>query len=574
MREADGPKNLNWTIIVLSIVAVASLSLIPTGIQGSVQVTDSSGDYPEDGPIFHRNFTQYFDYPSMTEYLKQMQVRFKDIMELWSLGQTHEGRDIWCVKLSDNPGSSDDGSPGSEPDAILVGAHHANEWISYETALYVMTFLLENYGGTDLNGTAATYLVDSREIFIVPMLNPDGTQYAHESERGWRKNREPNYAYDHMPGSYIDPELVPSSYGVDLNRNYGWMWHVAGGSNAILARGGSYRGPPDNVDDDGDAIVQVDIRNGILPGPDEGVDEDPWDGIDNDGDGEVDEDPAGGFTSEETIALKELGDNQDFTVGISYHSYSELVLWPWGYTNEEAPDGPHMAQLGNRMAEMNGYRPMQGYDLYMVTGDMTDWFYSQYGTYAYTFEVGRTHNIPAGEIVKHAQLNLDPSLYLIYAADNPFISYIRTDENSTKVWRTGDTMRVELSFDDEGYPIPFNNDTFDVVYRWDRGPWKRSPLTALESGNLTGSFPAETDDGRVELYFEMEDDRGNLFTEPAYAPYSLIKMDFVRDPIFGLYFGFDTLLVLLFTLGISWGGFSFGIVKSVRSQRRMEGMNG
>ena len=68
------------------------------------------------------------------------------------------------------------------------------------------------------------------------------------------------------------------------------------------------------------------------------------------------------------------------------------------------------------MAEMNGYFPEQGYDLYMVTGDMTDWFYSQYGTYAYTIEIGRTHLVPADEIIENADLNLDPSLYMIYSA--------------------------------------------------------------------------------------------------------------------------------------------------------------
>lgn len=565
---------MTWTYLVVSLLAVSSLSFVPIDSKGFVTARESPYSNTSMEPNITENFTQFFDYVSMTEYLKQLELRFRDIMNLWSLGKTYEGREIWCVKLSDNPRSTDDGVPGSEPNALLVGAHHGNEWISYETALYVMTFLLENYGGTGQNGTEATYLLDNREIFIVPMLNADGTQYSHDTERGWRKNREPNYLYDQMPGSYFDPDLIPASYGVDINRNYGWMWHLSGGSNALVSSGSSYRGPPDNVDDDGDAIVQVDIRNGIFPGPDEGVDEDPIDGIDNDGDGEVDEDPAGGFTSAETIAMKKLGEEFDFPVAITYHSYSELVLWPWGYTDEVAPDGPHMAQLGERMAEMNGYLPEQGYDLYMVTGDMTDWFYSQYGTYAYTIEIGTTHLVPAEDIIENADRNLYPSLYMIYSAINPYISYIRTDENSTKVWRSGDDMRVELSYIDEGYPIPMSNDSFNVVYRWNGGPWERSGLLGFDNGNLTGSFPIETDDGRLEIYFELEDDKGNVITEPAYAPYSLITIEFQRDPLFGLYFGFDTLIILLFTLGVSWGGFTFGVVKSIRSQKRLEGMYG
>lgn len=540
---------------------------------------DVSGNIPaevnEDGePGFHSDFKQYFDYESMTYYLKSLEQKYPELVNLWSIGQTFEGREIWCAKISDNARTSDDGEPGSEPDALLVGAHHGNEWISYETALYVMTFLLENYGGTGSNGTAATYLLDNREIFIIPMLNADGTQYSHDTERGWRKNREPNYIYDNSPGSFLEPHLTPVSYGVDINRNYGWMWHELGGSNVVMSRGSSYRGPPDNQDNDGDAVIQIDIRKGILPGPDEGVDEDPWDGVDNDGDGEVDEDPAGGFSSLETIAMRDLGDEFDFPVAITYHSYSELVLWPWGYTSEDADDGPEMSQLGTRMAEMNGYRPMQGYDLYPVTGDLTDWFYAQYGTYAYTLEIGRTHNIPPQEILNHTIRNLDPSLYLIYSAANPLVSYIRTDENSTRMWRSGDNIRVEFDYTDDGYPIPLSEDSFSAVYRWDGGPWQRSSLAVADDGNLTGRIPVESDEGTMELYFEIMDSNGNTITEPAYAPYDLIVFKMELDSIFGLYFGLDTIIVMLFTLGVAWGGFSVGVRRSLKVQRSREGMNG
>ncbi len=555
-------------MIIVSVVMVSSMSLFSPNVTG-ITISQEEDSYTP--PSFESNFTEYFDYNTMTSYLKNLEQRFPDLMYLFSIGRTYEGREIWCAKLSDNVRTIDDGNPGSEPNALLVGAHHGNEWISYETALYVLTYLLEFYGHGCDNGTAATYLMDNREIYIVPMLNADGTQYAHETDRGWRKNREPNYIYDKAPGNFIEPDLVPSSYGTDINRNYGWMWHELGGSNIVIANGGTYRGPPDNVDDDGDAIIQVDIRNGILPGPDEGVDEDPWDGIDNDGDGEVDEDPAGGFSTRETQAIRELGDSVEFPVSITYHSYSELILWPWGFESEAPPDGPDLEQLGTRMAEMNGYRPMQGYELYPVTGEFDDWFYSQYGTFSYTFEIGKRHTIPAEEILEHTRTNIEPAKYLIYSADNRYKSYLRTDENSTRVWRAGNNMRVEFGFTDEGYPIPWDDDSFSIVYRWENGPWKRTPLDILDNGNLTGIVPIEMDEGKLELYIEMIDGNGNVFTEPAYAPYSLITFEMKRDSIFSLYFGFDTMIVMLFTLGIAWGGFTLGLTKSIRSQRKMEG---
>jgi len=533
----------------------------------------TTGPAQQDGILEASNFTSYFDHNTMTEHLMFLEQSYPDLVKLWSIGQTHEGREIWCVKVSDRVQLQDDGYPGSEPNALLVGAHHGNEWISYEVALYVLNFLLQHYGGDDENGTMATYLVDTRETYFVPMLNADGVQYSHEQERGWRKNREPNYVNEFGPTKIITPDLVPISYGVDINRNYGWAWHEAGGSNVVVTSGSSYRGPPDNVDNDGDAIIQIDLTPGYLPlGPDEGVDEDPWDGVDNDNDGEVDEDPAGGFSSLETIAMRKLGDSHQFPVAITYHSYSELILWPWGNTPEPPRDAPVLEKLGTRMAEMNGYRPMQGYELYPVTGEFNDWFYSQYGTFGYTFEVGRQHNIPADEIIEHCERNLLPSLYLIHSADNPYGSYVRFNENST-VCRAGrDGMDIELSFVDEGYPIPWSPDEARLHYRWGDKPWKSLPVTETREGNLTAFVPREYRDIPLSYYFEMVDTNGGRITEPLYAPYQTHVILFQEETGIHLDFSFGTWMVLLFTLGVIWGGFGGGIVKAMRSQRRRDAL--
>lgn len=515
------------------------------------------------------NFTSYFDYETMTEYLKFLETQYPGLIHLYSIGTTHEDRDIWCAKLSDKAYSMEDGSPGSEPKSLIVGAHHGNEWISYEVPLFVITFLLENYGGSCVNGSIATYLMDNREIFFVPMLNPDGVQYAHDVDRGWRKNREPNYASEFLPSQILEPEVEPISYGVDINRNYGWMWHEGGGSNVLVSRGGSYRGPPDNVDDDGDAIIQIDITPGILPfGPDEGVDEDPWDGIDNDGDGEVDEDPAGGFTSKETIAMKGLGDDHEFPVAITFHSFSELVLWPWGFSAEPTKDAAVLTQLGIRMAEMNGYRPMQGEELYKVTGEFNDWFYSQQGTFGYTFEIGRTHNIPAEEIRHHCDLNLDPTLFLIHSADNPYSSFIRFDENSSSFDLKRNSIDLEFSYQDDGYPIPISNDRTRLMYKWKGGIWEEEETEILEDGNISASIPRRREGGTLEYYLVIEDSNSNQITYPMYAPYRTEEIVFEGDSIFSIYFGLDTIFIMLFTLGVIWGGFAWGIFKAMRSDKK------
>ena len=563
--------------IVAILVSSMMLITIPASSGGSPdgmasETEHSKGTLTGGVPIdFRGNFTKYFDYESMTDYLENLSERFPDIMYLRSLGQTYEGREIWCAKISDEARSRDDGDPGSEPNVLLVGAHHGNEWISYEVPLYILTFLLENYGAQGPNGTAATYLLDHREIYIVPMLNADGTQYSHDSGNRWRKNREPNYVGDFIPAGVDPPGVAPASYGVDINRNYGWMWHLAGGSNALNHRGSSYRGPPDNKDNDGDAIVQIDLRQGIIPiGPDEGVDEDPWDGIDNDGDGSVDEDPAGGFTSAETIAMKRLGDEIDFDTLISYHSYSELVLWPWGYTEEPTDDSELFSTFGGRMAEMNGYRAIQGYDLYMTSGEMTDWFYAAYGTLGFTFEIGRTHAIPGEDIISQAERNLDPTLFLIDCAENPYISYLRLNMSEVVEREVKSGVEVTLSLQDDGYPFPFDQDESQMFYRGYDGIWRAADADMDDSGNWTATVPKSMTGEGFDFYFDLVDSEGRRITEPSYAPYSYHSYGGKEEDIWDVYFGMDTLFIMIMTLSVIWGGFTFGVRKAMRAQKRRD----
>ncbi|MGA1793218.1 MAG: M14 family zinc carboxypeptidase [Thermoplasmatota archaeon] len=572
--QISGPRSRT---ILISVLLVSSAFLFLTG--GTGEAERSVGPVPSldppfqvpDGILEESNFTTYYDYNSMTEYLQFLEQTRPDIVKLWSIGRTHEGRDIWCLKLSDEPGLEDDGGSSVEDNVLLVGAHHGNEWISYEVPLYVLSFLVRNYGQETENGSIATYIVDNREVYFIPILNADGVQYAHESERGWRKNREPNYISEFGPGGVINPDLVPLSYGVDINRNYGWAWHEAGGSNVLVTSGASYRGPPDNVDDDGDAVIPIDVRPGYIPvGPDEGVDEDPWDGIDNDGDGEVDEDPAGGFSSLETIAMRELGEEHLFPVAITYHSYSRLVLWPWGNTPEPTKDAAVLEQLGTRMAEMNEYRPMQGYELYPVTGEFNDWFYSQYGTFGYTFEVGNRHTIPAEEIRENCELNLEPTLYLCHAAANPYESFIRFDENSTRWEKTRDGARLSLSYIDEGYPTPMNLDRTRVHFQWGDGEWMTAPVVEDEDGNLSAEVLKVSKDRELRFYFELVDTQGRSVTEPTFAPNQFHTIVLDEGGELYMEFGAATVFVMLFTLGIVWGGFVGGIGKALRSKKGVD----
>lgn len=129
---------------------------------------------------------EYHDYAELTADLQLLAATYPSICRLHNLGFSVQGRTIWALEITDNPDVDE-----FEPEVRLIGAHHGNETIGVEVPLGVAHYLLENYG----TNSAVTSLVDEREIWVIPMMNPDGVQ------SGSRYNAN----------------------GVDLNRNYGYM---------------------------------------------------------------------------------------------------------------------------------------------------------------------------------------------------------------------------------------------------------------------------------------------------------------------------------------------------------------
>src|SRR5262245_2453975 len=139
-----------------------------------------------------------------------------------SIGQSIEGRDLWMVKISDNVGVDE-----NEPEVLFDAVHHAREPLSMSATLLFMDELLSGYG-TD---PEATFLIDERELYFVPCLNPDGYEYNRMTNPNgggmWRKNRRDN-------GGGV--------FGVDLNRNYATGWNAPNGGNSTSPSSDTYRG--------------------------------------------------------------------------------------------------------------------------------------------------------------------------------------------------------------------------------------------------------------------------------------------------------------------------------------------
>lgn len=154
--------------------------------------------------VVQGTFGGYYSFAQMEAAMDELVSAYPTLAQKISLGQSHLGRDIWCIKISDNVTSDETG----EPEVLYMGLQHAREAIGGSSMIFFMQYLCEQYNA-DIR---IRDLVDNREVFIIPCANPDGWEYNRlngGAGSGWRKNRRNN-------GGGV--------YGVDLNRNWGVDW--------------------------------------------------------------------------------------------------------------------------------------------------------------------------------------------------------------------------------------------------------------------------------------------------------------------------------------------------------------
>jgi hypothetical protein len=308
----------------------------------------------------------YHTLDQVYQILSDIASNYPSITNLYDIGTSYEGRDIKCLEITDNPGV-DEGEPG----VLYMGLHHAREWPTVEICLNISDQLTSNYG----SDSTITNLVNTRRIWIVTVVNPDGYYYSHDIGIDWRKNR------------HYFPEW--DTYGVDLNRNYG------GSNNGnIFGFWGSVRS--------GAASHHPTSEVFCGPGP---------------------------LSEYESQAVQNMFENNDICAAISYHTHGELVLWPWNHDTTTTPDNSYLSQVGQNIAaeitQQDGsgtYFPEQGVGLYPTTGDTTDWVYgySHYvlgkTTFIYTIEACTSFHPSESYLDQIVQENFDGALYLLEEA--------------------------------------------------------------------------------------------------------------------------------------------------------------
>lgn len=297
----------------------------------------------------------YYSYDEMLQNLQKLKEKYPDIFTLHSLGKSYGGRDIFMVKISDNVSIDE-----NEAEILFMAAHHGNEKPGYQFLLYFMEAICANYGKNE----SIAYLVNNAEIFIIPMVNPDGV------ENNTRKNMEPN--------GCLGENVFPVMKGVNLNRNYDAGWNEWKPWYFLSTTATPY----------GDLLLH------LLGYPPEYRGEKP-------------------FSEKETKAIKEFVENRSFVIAIDFHTGAgEIIFYPFGYTDEKPKDITTFISIAENISRINNYSFREAGKA--AIGMAIDWMYEKEDIYAFIIELSREVAPSEEEKVKEIfEKNLPVNYYLI-----------------------------------------------------------------------------------------------------------------------------------------------------------------
>jgi hypothetical protein len=329
---------------------------------------------------------------------------------LYDIGDTVEGRDIWAVRLTQGAR----GLPlGRRPAVLYQATTHAREWISTEVGMRLLKWYVaeRRAGNPEIEA-----LLETTELWFVPVVNPDGYEYTFTTERLWRKNLRDNNGDGQITGGD----------GVDLNRNYPehWNYDTEGSSSQFASE--TYRGTTPASEPE----TQADIN--LI----------------------------------QTMA--------NFKFAVSYHSFGQLLLYTqgWQTLTPSADDPIYVALTGtDDDPAVEDFNPGVGADLYTTNGEFTDWAHGEEDVLAWTPELseGESPDCPSGgcgfefpddeaQIQGEFERNLDFAVNVAKSAldpDDP-VSHAGTDTDEMYLdiaeidpWKTNwpsSDLQVEVSY--------------------------------------------------------------------------------------------------------------------------------
>jgi len=347
-----------------------------------------------------RTQSQYFDPDEIEAMLAQAAADHPAITNLFVLGKSFEGRNIYALEISNNPGVAED-----EPAIQFNGQHHAREVATSHVVMDVVETLTNGYG----SDPQITQWVDSYKTVCVPMVNPDGVRYVFDVNSLWRRNRQ----------------VYPGCTGVDLNRNYPYLWGPGCGSSGSC--NDLYRGPS-------------------------------------------------AASEKETQAMIGLANDYHFVMATSYHSYGRFIDYPYacsdGSPSERMPEhnvvDEMMHGVGDAIFDVDGitYTVFSPVPAGGVNGDDTSWYYAHEGSYSFIIEVGTSFEPAFSQVAGIVNRNRGGWQYMYDR-----LGQARIDVHVTSAC-TGQPLEAEVTLTDFAFDtgelprstfLPFGRWTFLVV---------------------------------------------------------------------------------------------------------------
>ncbi|WP_439886817.1 M14 family zinc carboxypeptidase [Pseudomonas sp. MBLB4123] len=349
-------------------------------------------------------------------------AQWLDVGDSWEKRNNLGGHDMRVLKLTNQA------KTGDKPKLFINSAIHAREYTTAALTLDFARWLVDGYG----EDADATWILDHHEVHIMLMANPDGRKKA-ETGLSWRKNTNQNYC-----------GASSNSRGADLNRNFTFGWNSTNGQGSSGSQcNDTYRGPSAGSEPEIQALENY-VRS-LWP--------------DRRGPGKNDGAPS------DTSGIH-----------LDIHSYSELVLWPWGDTSSPAPNGSALQTLGRKFAFFNGYSPQQSIGLYPTDGTSDGISYGELGVAAYTFELGTQFFQNCSTYTNTIKPNNLPAL--IYAAKvvrTPYLTPSGPDVTALSLSGTAATTGVPA-----GTAVTVSGTASDARFNNSNGSESTQAISAVE----------------------------------------------------------------------------------------------
>ncbi len=405
-------------------------------------------------PVGRGTWDAYMNRADLIQFINDLATARPDLCEVFSIGTSIEGRDIWVLHIT-GPGGS------NKPAVFYHSLIHCREWITAPVVLYLADYLVNNYG-TDPDATA---LVDGLDIYLAPCVNPDGYEYTWNTYRLWRKNRRNN---------------GDGTYGVDLNRNWAYGW--GGGGSSGYTGDETYRGPSP-------------------------------------------------FSEPETTVLSDfIAAHPRLVSYMDYHSYSQLILWPYGYEclgGAPEPDGTEFWNIGSTMQSLIQAVHGKYYEagpicetIYQASGGSVDWVYGDQDVFGFTIELRDTgtygFELPPAQILPTCEENLPAILHLSEWALAQVETRFGFPNGLPEEMAPGQAEVIDVEI------IPIGEDLVGgsaaMFYRYDGGAFVSVPLTPLGGDSYEVTLPAPGCYDTPEFYFSATGTSSGVNYAPAGAP--------------------------------------------------------